>query len=611
VPEEATEKEEEVIRWTERELRALTPPEGITVSEWADKYRVLSARSSKEPGKWKTERVPYAKAVMDAFCDNEVEEIVLCYGAQLSKTETMMNMLGYAIHQDPGPAMFVLPSEEIAKSFSKNRLQDLLLSSPPLRERLPASAHDFTNLEIILENMTIYLAWAGSPAVLASKPVRYVFLDEIDKFPPFSGREANPIALAKERTNSYQGFHKIVYASTPTTEKGNIWRQLQSCAVIYRYKVPCPKCKKYIYLDFPNLKWPDVENPEEVFGKVYYECPKCGHKITESQKGELLLKGKWVEYERKGPGRRKIGFWLSALYSPFIPWDKLAYEFLISKEDPSLLMNFINSKLAEPFKEAVQKRDENDLAVWVRDYEPGQCPHDTVALTAGVDVQRDGFYFTVWAWTTNMEQWLIRHGFARNWEELEAALFGSRYLVAGTPVKIGRVFIDSGDNTREVYEWCWKNMGVVYPVKGRASISGGAFWKESVVEKLPGSSLRYGAGLRLVNLDVNYYKDDFWRRVDAGKVFFHKEVDQEFFKQLLAEEKRRVRRGNSYVEAWVRVRKDNHYLDACVYSLAAADHLQVRFLRPIIELVKSQVEPMKAQSSSGSSWLPRKRGWLR
>jgi len=600
-----------VIRWTERELRSLTPPEGITVSEWADKYRILSARSSKEPGRWKTDRVPYARAVMDAFCDNEVEEIVLCYGAQLSKTETMLNMLGYAIHQDPGPAMFVLPSEDIARSFSKNRLQDMLLSSPPLAERLPSSSHDFTNLEIILETMTIYLAWAGSPAVLASKPVRYVFLDEIDKYPPFSGKEANPISLAKERTNSYQGFHKIVYASTPTTEKGNIWRQLQSCSVVYRYAVPCPKCKKMMFLEFPCLKWEEVDNPEEVIGKVWYECPHCKAKITENYKQEMLSKGKWVEWERRSKGRRKIGFWLSALYSPFISWGKLAYEFLTSKDEPSELMNFVNSKLAEPFQETVKRRKVEDILIWKRDYPPGECPSDTVALTAGVDVQKDGFYFTIWAWNVRLEQYLIRYGFVRNWDELEGVIFGSRYLVMGRPIEVARTFIDSGDNTREVYEWAWKYLGKVFPVKGRASLSSGVPWKETLVERLPGSSLKFGAGLRLVNIDVNYYKDDIIRRFEAGKVFLHRETGEDFANQIIAEEKRRVRRGNTYVEAWVKVKQDNHYLDCMVYSNAAADHLQVRFLRPVFDMITERQPAGAGVTSQQKTWLPKKRGWLR
>ncbi|SMO61428.1 Phage terminase, large subunit GpA [Balnearium lithotrophicum] len=598
-----------MIDWTKRELRALTPPEGITVSEWADKYRILSSRSSKEPGKWKTERVPYAKAVMDAFCDNEVEEIVLCYGAQLSKTETMLNMLGYAIHQDPGPAMFVLPSEDIARSFSKNRLQDMLISSEPLRERLPSTSHDFTNLELIMESMTIYLAWAGSPAVLASKPVRYVFLDEIDKYPPFSGREANPISLAKERTNSYQGFHKIVYASTPTTEDGNIWKQLQSCGIIYRYQVPCPKCKKFMFLEFPNLKWEDVENPEDVIDKTWYECPNCGAKITENYKHEMLLKGRWVEWKRKSKRRRKIGFWLSALYSPFIPWGKLAYEFLVSKDSPSELMNFVNSKLAEPFKETVKRREVSDILIWKRDYPPGICPSDTVALTAGVDVQKDGFYFTIWAWNTQLEQYLVRYGFVRNFDELEAVLFNSRYLVGDYPAKISRIFIDSGNDTREVYEWAWKYLGVVFPIKGQSQIRSGVPFKETLVERLPGSSLRYGTGLRLVNIDVNYYKDDIQRRFEQGKIFLHNETGEDFAKQIIAEEKRRVRRNNVYVETWVKVHQDNHYLDCLVYSNCAADHLQVRFLEPILKQVNPQSVGSFTQNNSG--WLPKKKGWLK
>ena len=608
------------VKFLDSEIRALQPPEDITVSQWADKYRILSPKTSKEPGKWKTERVPYTKFVMDQFNNHEVEEIILCWSAQVSKTESMMNMLAYAIDQDPGPAMFVFPDEDTARYASKNRIQIMLEDSPKLKKYIPSAAWDMTNTEMQLETMIIYIVWAGSPAKLASKPVRYVFFDEVDKYPAFSGKEADPIALAKERTNSYRGFHKIIMASTPTTEDGNIWRELNKCNAIYRYAVPCPHCKQYQFLEFQNIIWDeDVRDPEQVREIAQYSCEHCGALIEENEKQWMLQNGRWEIVEEKSDKRRKIGFHLSALYSPFLSWGELAAEFLESKDDTAKLMNFINSKLAEPFKEVVNSRTEDEILSLKNDLDPAVAPENSVAILASVDTQKDGFYYTIWAFDNEVKGHLLRYGFAHNWSELELVLFKSEYRIKGydRSVPVIRVFIDSGgDKTEEVYRWSRKFRGVVFPVKG-SSQKMGVPYKESIIDKLPNGK-RFTGGLRLVLIDTEYYKDAIARRLETEGLSFHKGTGVDFALQMIAEEKRRVRKGNTYVEKWVRIHKHNHYLDCTVYALACADHLQVSYLKPIIDSfqkpVKKQtdVKEIKEQiSQNKTGWLGRRKGWLR
>ncbi len=199
-------------------------PLPITVSQWADRYRILNSVTSAEPGRWKTNRTPYLQGIMDAFTDPLVEEITVMAASQVGKTEGMYNMLGYVIDQDPGPTLMVLPRENDAKSVSYNRVLPMINSSGSLRDHISKASDDITKLEYHLDRMILYFAGSNSPADLASRPIRYLFLDEVDKYPRFSGREADPIKLASERQKTFWN-KKTVKVSTPTTRDGYIFRE--------------------------------------------------------------------------------------------------------------------------------------------------------------------------------------------------------------------------------------------------------------------------------------------------------------------------------------------------------------------------------------------------
>lgn len=607
-----------MIQWTKAELNAWMPPDGITTSEWADKYRLLDNRNSKEPGKWHTERTPYLKAIMDAFCDDEVEEIIVCAGAQLGKSEAILNMLGYAIHQNPGPAMLVYPTQDIAESISRNRLQIMVETTPALRERKTQVAADFQLTEMKFQTMTLFLAWANSPAMLASKPIRYLFMDEIDKYPSFSGREADPISLAKKRTTSYTGFHKIVYVSTPTFETGNIWYQLSKANVIYRYYVPCPFCGEYQLLEFENIKWERDDDFESLRQNAYYECAHCHARIKSEHKMAMLQKGEWREDERKHFGRRKVGFHISAIYSPFFTFGDLAREFLESKNDVATLMDFTNSRLALPFKEVVEKSRESDVFAHVSTLPVGVAPDDTVAIVAGIDTQDDGFFYTIYAIESGNIPHLLRYGFVGTLNELDGVIFNSVYRINNSDinVRVARAFIDSGGHrTAEIYDYARTRRGFVYPIKGMNTPSAGVAIKETAIEKYPNSNAPIPGGLRLVNINTIFYKDEIHRRLlsDKGEIWFHASTASDFAMQLTAEEKRRSRKGQSYSEDWVRVYSENHYLDCTVYALAAAEHLQARFLPKIKQDTIQSAAVTTAQTTTrtqSGSWIPKPKRWL-
>lgn len=176
-------------------------PEKLTVSEWADKYRVLDSKTSAEPGLWSTDRTPYLRGIMDSFTDPIVEEVVFLKPTQVGGTECLNNMLGYVISQDPNPVMVVYPNEKLAQFTSENRLQPMVKLSPALESRF--HENQSKDLELQFDGMYVVIAGAASPAGLSSLPARYLFMDEVDKYPAAAGKEADPRSLARERTNTF------------------------------------------------------------------------------------------------------------------------------------------------------------------------------------------------------------------------------------------------------------------------------------------------------------------------------------------------------------------------------------------------------------------------
>lgn len=224
----------EVTEYQKEALKFLQPPEDITVSEWADKYRVLDAKTSAMPGPWRTEHTPYLKGIMDEFNNYETEEIVYVKPTQVGGTECLQNMVGYIVQQDPAPTMIVYPTDTLAKSISENRLQPMFKAAPELRKRFDENSQ---LQELQFDGMYLTLAGSNSPSSLASKAIRFLFLDEVDKYPGASKKEADPVSLARERTKTFHN-RKIFITSTPTLKTGHIWKAKEDADIEKHYFVP-------------------------------------------------------------------------------------------------------------------------------------------------------------------------------------------------------------------------------------------------------------------------------------------------------------------------------------------------------------------------------------
>ena len=117
-------------------ISGMIPPDDMTVTQWAEAKRRLSAESAAEPGPWRTERTPYLKEVMDSFTDPKVNHIVMVAASQVGKSEFLNNAIGYIIDQDPGSILFVHPTTIDAKEYSKLRIVLMIRDCPTLKKKV-------------------------------------------------------------------------------------------------------------------------------------------------------------------------------------------------------------------------------------------------------------------------------------------------------------------------------------------------------------------------------------------------------------------------------------------------------------------------------------------
>lgn len=590
----------------------LKKPEKLTVSQWAEKYRVLD-ESSNFSGKWSNDITPYLVGIMDAFNDPYIQEINFCKPTQVGGTEAMLNMLGWIIMDNPSPTMIVYPSDDLAKDTSNDRIKPSLSKTPEIKERFYENSSKELNLKF--RGMRIYLRGSGSPGKLASKSIKYLFFDEIDKMDGASRKEASPYNLAKERTRTFTYSKKIYTCSTPTLKTNYVWQIHEDADEQRKYFVPCPHCGEYITFVFKQIRFPEgkegMTNAERAKDAVYV-CQKCGCVITDRDKIKVLRKGEWRDVKKNCVGRpRKVSFWLNALYSRFLTWAEIALEFLDSKDDPEQLQNFVNSWLAEPWEDTKLKT--NADLVLERQTESAEfvVPDWAKMLTAGVDVQENCLYWTIRAWGNYMTSQNIAHGQAFSFVELEKIMNLEYRMQNGSPMLVSLALIDSGYNADSVYDFCVGNSDWALPSKGSSNPMN-SHYKFSTVNKSGSKAF----GMNLVLIDTGKYKDMIAGRMrkqnGSGAWMVYAGCDREYAEQVTAEHKVNTRTNNGKMkQEWVQKTShaDNHYLDCEVYAMAAADVMGVRSLY----LTETEEKPKEKeeQYAPEEGWIQQNEGgWI-
>lgn len=601
--------------WIHKAVQVLRPVERVTVSKWAEANRVLPDSNS-IPGPWRNSVTPYLVEIMDAFSDEMVEEIIFVKPTQVGGTSAMENMLASAIAQDPAPAMCVYPSDDLAERTVESKLDPMIKSCKALAAKY--RINDSKKLALKFTDMVVYLTGANSPADLASTNIRYLFMDEVDKFPGASKKEADPVSLAKERTKTFFN-RKIFMASTPTLKTGHIWKAKEAADVEKHYFVPCPHCGAFIELKFAQIKWPSKEDVPENADRAEmatYVCQECGCVITDQDKGKMLAAGRWKPVRQKTQHPKSVAFWMNTLYSPFTRFSDIAREFMRSKDDPELLHNFANSWLAEPWEDTKLKTNAEMVMERQTETPEWTLPPWTKLVTGGIDVQENCLYWTIRAWGDYMTSQNISHGQALSMGEVERIMNTELTMPNGEKVMVNLALMDSGDQTEDVYEFCALNSDWALPCKGTTTML--SHYRLSTVNKA-GSRAN---GMTLVLVDGGKYKDQIAARMrkenGTGAWMVYQGCDLDYAEQVTAEHKITERSGGKEVQRWVlkTSHADNHYLDCEVYAAAAADVLGVRnlYLQNRVEEnaqeVKKRAEPKPDTRPQEENWIKDNDNWI-
>ena len=560
----------------------LKPDPLMNISEWADKYRILSQKASAEPGKWRTSRTPYLKEIMDCLSPySGIEKVVFMKGAQIGGTEVGNNFLGYIVHLSPGPVMLVMPTVDGAKRTSKTRIDPMFEAIPELKGVISdRRSKDASNTTLMKEFQggVLVLTGANSAIGLRSMPVRYIFLDEIDAYKGDVEGEGDPVNLAIKRTSTFNR-RKIFMVSTPTIQGVSRIEYEYEQSDQRHYMVPCPYCNKR-----QSLKWKQIHFENDDPATATYICEHCGAIIEEHLKTWMLENGIW---EKTNPKSIVAGFHLSSLYSPvgWFSWADAVKQFLDAKNKDNLLKVWVNTVLGETWLEKGEAPEWQILFDKREDYQQEIVPSSGLFLTAGADVQKDRIECEVVAWGRNKESWsvgyfIINGDTAREevWNELSE--FSKRYFEhsSGVMLPISRFAIDSGFATQQVYNWVRKQpINFAMAIKGTDSGVTPLGLPTRVDLNINGKRLRRGA--KVWSVGTSILKSELYQFLrltqnedesyPAGYCHFPK-YDSEYFKQLTAEQLvTKMVRGYQKRE-WQKTRERNEALDCRVYARAAS-----------------------------------------
>jgi phage terminase large subunit GpA-like protein len=564
--------------------RLRTPPR-LSVSEWADRYRFLSPEASAEPGRWDTARAEYQRGMMDAIIDPRIEMVVVMKSAQVGWTEIIGNVVGYHVHQDPAPILVVQPTVEMGEAWSKDRLAPMLRDSPALRGKVgEARSRDGGNT---LRHKTfpgghLTVAGANSPASLASRPIRVVLFDEVDRYPPSAGREGDPVTLGRKRTATFWN-RRILLGSTPTIAGHSRIEKAYENSDQRRFWVPCPHCEHAQVLRWDQVKWTDGNA-----ATALYHCEDCGAGWTDTHRWAAVRKGEW----RAGRAFAGVaGFHISEIYSPWRRTAETVADFLEAKAGGiEMLKAWKNTALGEVWEEAGEAPEWERLVERREPVPMGVVPRRAVVLTAGIDNQAapERLEIAVWAWAAGYESWLIdtvqvpgNPGSAEAWDEVARLLAMDWPREGGGTMRIARAGADTGgQHTQGVYAQLRRlHDPRLMPLKG----VGGWNKASPVVGPTPVDitigGRKIARGLRLWTVAVDVFKAELYRRLwlkpldngalPTGWVHLPEGMSVEQVKQLVAEQlvTKNDRRGFARRE-WEKLRA-NEQLDMAVYARAA------------------------------------------
>lgn len=610
----------DLLRWQKydslfSQTSLLKPKPLQTVSMWADAERFLSPEDSKKAllgdPKWSHDGFEYLKGFEDAFNDELVRRITIMKSGQTGFTQGMLNQIGWAIDNAPGPMLILYPIEGSAKKFVKRKLDPMIRDTPSLKNKISdAYLKDGNNstFEKTFPGGFASILSAMSVNNLAQQSIQYLFIDELDRIAKTMALEGDTVDIVRKRLQGFLEVSKEVDISTPTLSSTSRIAAEYEVSNKQKYYVPCTHCGENQILKFAQLKGWHKGKGMYVPEDVYYECEFCKKELYEKDKYIMIKYGNWIA--EKPNIIDHSGFWINELYSTISTWEYVIKQFIPAKENPFKLQVFVNTVLGETFEDNTAEIPDSALMARAENYNTTKLPEGVLVLTAAVDFQKDRAEATIVGWGLNEESWVIEHQIFYGDPELpydpsiENNLYFrlEQYLESkfehdsGMFLRILSAGLDTGYATTSIQKFIKKmnrkGKNYIFALQGDKGTEGAPVLNRGTVNnKLRVKQFTVGTATAKSILFARLSIDEY----GAGYIHFPNNLDEEWYKQLTSEKRvPHYEKGVLVRHKWVKIRARNEALDTMVYNLAALEFLNVN-LTAVHRNFSAKLERMKEE----------------
>jgi len=585
----------------------IRPDPRLTYTEWADENFYLPRESTSEYGRFRSSRTPFIREILDDLSPSSpTEVVVLVKPTQQAGTTIALVFVCGAIDMYPAPMLMIMPTDTLARSFSKKKLTPSIAATPRLKGKVKEPRSRQSGNTILHKDFpggSIMLSGSGSGASYRSESIKYLIIDDFDGIEVDIEGEGDPKSLADRRTGTFPGRKVFLNSTTTRKETSNIERAYEASSQ-GRFNVPCPRCGGIQYLQWGGkdadhgVKFVRDEHGQVV--DVWYVCEHCHGRIEEHEKDWMSQQGRYVH---KFPERRVRGYRYNALVAPIgwiNSWRYIVEEFLVAAKElregnPQKYITWLNTLMAEPYEEKGDQPEWAGLKARCEPYPPLTVPAGVHMLTSGTDVQHDRLAVSIYGWGQGEECWKIYHieivGDPLQddvWQQHDA-LIGRHFThVDGHEMQVVSSGVDASDGqtTQAVYNYCRTRKPRVFALKGQSTANKpviGVPTKQDLTWK----GVKIPGGVDLWPVGTDTAKATLYARLKVekpgpGRIHFYIGSDDEYFQQLTAEKliTRFVRGFPQYEWHNVRGNRRNEALDCWVYAYAAAIRAGLPYLRP-------------------------------
>lgn len=573
----------------------IKPKPKISVPEWAEKYRYLSPEDSKKAllgdPKWTYEGFQYLKALGEAFSNPKVREISVMKSGQTGFTQELLNCIGWAIDNAPGPMLVLYPTETNAERFSKRKLEPMLRDTPQMHGKVSDPAkRDGNNstLEKTFPGGFVSIISAKSVNNLSMQSIMYLLIDEFDRIDRVAGAEGDTVEIVSKRLQGFREISKQVNISTPTVAGSSRIAEKYGLSNQSQLWLPCPSCGKMQVLKWAQVKgWrisKGVYRPEDTF----YECEHCCAELSERDKYVMLREGEWIA--QKPEIVNHVGLHVSELYSTLSTWGDVVEQFIRAKGNQFKFQTWVNLVLGETYESNEASIPDDVILKRREEFDISRIPEQAFFLTASGDFQKDRAEIGIMGWGENEESWWLEHKvFYGNPESVYSTdennlyfrieeYLDSKFLhESGVYLRIQSCGLDTGYATTHVQKFVKlmhkKGKSWIFALQGDRGLLGAPLINRGTINnKLKVRQFSVGTFTAKSIIFTRLALEEF----GPGYIHIPSWADDEFAKQLVSEKKiPKYEKGVIVGEKWVKVRSRNEILDITVYNVAALEYANV------------------------------------